>query len=219
MTPPVVQMDGVFEMLARHGRGGPGHALMFAAARRGEGLTSVACASVQQAGPGAVYAIDLDLGRNGLARALNDVGALGPRIAPPFGEAELLRVHGAPAGAAYGFHRVGASRIYAGVFDARAARGGRVTVTSGSEFWNAVRASGATAIVEAPALSRGSVALRVARHMDGVVLVVGSDPGAAPAALAAKRALGDAGASLMGLVYTGAEAPVMAIDRALSRAG
>lgn len=214
MTTPTIAMDGVFETLAQRGRGGPGHALLFVAARRGEGLTSVARAAAQQAGPGAVYAIDLDLGRNGLARALNDVGALGPRIAPPFGEAELVAPNGA-----YGFHRAGASRIYAGVFDARMAQGARVAVTSGSDFWDAVRASGATAIVEAPALSRGSVALRVARHMDGVVLVVGSDPGAAPAALAAKRALADVGAELMGLVYTGADAPVMAIDRALSRAG
>jgi hypothetical protein len=214
MTLPVIQLDGVFDALARRGRGGLGRALMFVAARRGEGLTTIACAAAQQAPPGPVYAIDLDLGRNGLARALSDVGALGPRAAPPFGEAQLVSMSGA-----FGFHRVGATRIYAGVFDARMAQGARVTVAPGSAFWDAVRASGAAAIVEAPALERGLVALRVARHMDGVVLVVGSGAGAAPAALAAKRALEGAGVEMMGLVYTGADAPVMAIERALSRAG
>jgi hypothetical protein len=55
--------------------------------------------------------------------------------------------------------------------------------------------------------------------MDGVVLVVGGNKGAAPAAIAAKTALANAGANLIGLVYAGAAAPVIAIERMLRQAG
>ena len=55
--------------------------------------------------------------------------------------------------------------------------------------------------------------------MDGVVLLVGGEPGDAPAAVAAKEALVAAGANLIGLVYAGASAPVIAIDRLLRQAG
>ena len=75
------------------------------------------------------------------------------------------------------------------------------------------------AVVDAPALDRSEIGLRVARNMDGVVLVVGSDKGAAPAAIAAKEKLIEAGANLMGIVFAGATAPVMAIDRMLRQAG
>jgi hypothetical protein len=50
-------------------------------------------------------------------------------------------------------------------------------------------------------------------------LVVGSGAGAAPAAIGAKAALVEAGANLIGLVYAGATAPVMAMERLLRQAG
>ena len=55
--------------------------------------------------------------------------------------------------------------------------------------------------------------------MDGVVMVVGADRGAAPAAIAAKAALEDAGANVIGLIYAGATAPVMAIERVMRQIG
>jgi hypothetical protein len=120
---------------------------------------------------------------------------------------------------AFSYHRVGQTRIQAGVFDARLLPAtARVAVSARPEYWNAARTSGAIIVIDAPALERSQVALRVAPHMDGVVLVVGADPGAAPAAIAAKAALVNAGANVIGLVYTGADAPVMAMERLL-RAG
>jgi hypothetical protein len=104
------------------------------------------------------------------------------------------------------------------LFDPRALpHGGRIVISSTPHYWDAVRACGAVAVVDAPALERSQVGLRVAAHMDGVVLVVGSDAGAAPAALYAKEALVKAGGNLLGLVYAGATAPVMAIERLLLR--
>lgn len=219
-------VDGVLDALDAlpHRSRGDGRAIMFVAARNKEGVTSAARAVAEASGPGAVYALDLDLKRNALARALMANGSLGPKMDGRVGGASFYGVRGANGAMlterapAFSFHRVGASRIYAGLFDARALpQGGRIVISAAPHYWDAVRASGAVAVVDAPALERSQVGLRVAPHMDGVVLVVGSDAGAAPAALQAKAALVNAGAHVLGLIYAGATAPVMAIERLLLR--
>ncbi|HRP11452.1 MAG TPA: hypothetical protein PLK37_10490, partial [Terricaulis sp.] len=86
-------------------------------------------------------------------------------------------------------------------------------LSAGGAYWDAVRAGGAMAVVDAPALARSKAALAVARHMDGVVIVVGAGEGAAPAAIETKGALVKAGANVMGLIYAGASAEVLALDR------
>lgn len=194
---------------------------MFAAARSLEGTTSAARAVAHAAGPGAVYAIDLDLRRNALAKALSEDGELGPRIDGELNGVRFYSVRDIPEPPpAFFYHRVGRSRVYAGVFDTRALpKGARVGISARPDYWDAARAGGAFVVVDAPALDRSSVAMRVAAHMDGVVLVVGSGRGAAPAALAAKASLLEAGANLIGLVYAGADTPVAAIERLLRHAG
>jgi Mrp family chromosome partitioning ATPase len=223
MNEPRFSVDGVLEALAAQPRrsAGEGRAIMLVSARRGEGVTTAARALAQASQHGAVYAIDLDLKRNALARALSGDGALGPKIGGALNGVSFYAVHGAhEAKPAFNYHRVGRSRVYAGVFDARALpKHARVAVSPASRYWDAARAGGAFVVIDAPALERSAVALKVAPHMDGVVLVVGSEPGAAPAALAAKAALVDAGAKLIGLVYSGAAPPVMAIERMLRQAG
>jgi Mrp family chromosome partitioning ATPase len=92
-------------------------------------------------------------------------------------------------------------------------------VSSAPDYWDAARAGGACVVLDAPALERSQIALRVARHMDGIVLVVADDAGAAPAAIAAKAALVAAGANVIGLIYSGARTPVLAMDRAMRQAG
>jgi Mrp family chromosome partitioning ATPase len=203
-----------------------GRALMLVSARRGEGVTTVARSVAQASGPGAVYAVDLDLKRNALAKAFSQSEPLGPKIDGRLGGASFYAVLGpgrtmlrelAPA---FTYHRVGRSLVFAGVFDARRMpRNSRVAISRLPDYWNAARTGGATIIVDAPALERSDVALRVAPHMDGVVLVVGAEPGGAPAAIAAKQSLEKAGANVIGLVYAGATAPVMAIERLLRQAG
>lgn len=223
-----ISLDGVFAALAAQPRrsAGDGRALMFISARRKEGVTAAAVAAANAAGPGAVYAIDLDLQRNTLARALSEDGApLGPKIDGALEgqsfcnavDANKRLLRGVQP---FSFHRKGRSRLFVGAFDPRVMpQGARVHIASTSVYWDAARAGGATVIVDAPALERSQIALRVARHMDGVVLVIGADAGAAPAALHAKAQLLEAGANLMGLVYTGATAPVMAIERLMRQAG
>jgi hypothetical protein len=225
---PAFSVDGVIKALRAQparARGG-GRAVMFVSARRGEGVTTVARAVAEAAGPELVYAVDLDLKRNGLAKALCEISPLGSRIDGRFGGVSFYSVRGPGDVAmrevtpAFSYHRVGQTRIQAGVFDARLLpQSARVAVSGRPEYWNAARVSGATVVIDAPALERSQVALRVAPHMDGVVLVVGADAGSAPAAMAAKAALVNAGAAVIGLVYTGADAPVMAMERFLRRAG
>lgn len=219
-------VDGVFDALALQPGRGEGRAVMFVSGRRAAGVTTFAQAVAQAATARAVYAIDLDLKRNALSRALAGDTRLGPkqdgRIAGhafySLRDAQGQMIHEQPP--AFSFHRVGASRIHAGVFDVRAVpQGARVVISSAPDYWDAVRVNAALAVVDAPSLDRSQIGLRVARHMDGVVLLVGGEPGDAPAAAAAKEALVAAGANLIGLVYAGASAPVIAIDRLLRQAG
>ncbi len=225
---PAFSVDGVLDALkAQRTRAtGGGRTLLLVSARRGEGVTIVARAVAEAAGPGAVYAVDLDLKRNGLAKALCETAPLGPKIDGRLDGVSFYSVRGPGNVAmrevtpAFSYHRVGRSLVHAGVFDARLLpRSARVAVSARPDYWNAARAGGATVIIDAPALERSQVALRVAAHMDGVVLVVGADAGAAPAAIAAKAALVNAGANMIGLVYAGADAPVMAMERLLRQAG
>lgn len=200
---------------------GSGRAIMVIGAQRGQGVTTAARAVAEAARTATVYAIDLDLQRNALAKAF---GELGPRIAgsisgvsfyaPVDGQKRMLR--NAPE--SYFYHRVGRSRVFVGSFEQSAMPAGcRVWISDRSDYWDAARAGGATMVVDAPALDRSQVGLRVARHMDGVVLLVGSGPGAAPAAIAAKASLQAAGANVIGLIYAGASAPVMAIERLMRK--
>jgi Mrp family chromosome partitioning ATPase len=216
-------VEGVLDALAMQPRRreGAGRAVMFVSARRSEGVTTAACAVALAAGPGAVYAIDLDLKRNALARLLSAEGQLGPKIDGKLNGVPFYSVLNAQERTpAFSYHRVGRLRVYAGVFDARVLpHNARVAVSSGPDYWEAARAGGAIAVIDAPALERSSIALRVARHLDGVVLVVGAAEGAAPAAIAAKASLEQAGANVIGLVYSGADAPTMAIERMLRQAG
>lgn len=229
MSPsPAFSVDGVIGALKAQPQrmANGGRAVMLVSARRGEGVTTAARAVAEAAHWGVVYAIDLDLKRNALAKALAESAALGSKLDGRLGGVGFYSVRGPGSLAmpeltpAFSFHRVGQSSVYAGVFDARVLpSGARVAISARPEFWDAARASGAAVVVDAPALERSQVALRVAPHMDGVVLVVGSEPGAAPAALSAKALLTGIGANLIGLVYTGADAPVMAMERLLRQAG
>lgn len=223
MSSPQFSVEGVLDAIAAQPRrrDGAGRAIMFVAARGLEGTTTAARAVAHAAGPGAVYAIDLDIRRNALARVLSEDGSLGPRIDGALNDTRFYTVRDiAEPPPAFFYHRVGRTRVYAGVFDTRALpKGARVGISARSDYWDAARAGGAFVVVDAPALDCSSIALRVAPHMDGVVLVVGAGVGAAPAALEAKELLVEAGANLIGLVYAGAEAPVVAIDRLLRHAG
>lgn len=223
-----VDLNGVFAALdaAPSKSFGGGRALMVVAARRGEGVTTLARAASLTAQARPVFAIDLDLRRNDLARTIAATHKLGAKVDGSLGGTNFCTAvdgAGKPLSGfhgAFSYHRAADARLYVGAFDGRALpKGAQVMVSSNADYWDSVRAGGALAIVDAPALGWSKVGLRVARHMDGVVLVVSSDAGAAPAALAAKAELDRAGAKVIGLIYTGADVSVPVLDRMLRQAG
>lgn len=221
-----VSAERVLEALAQQPRRSPGagRALMLIAAQRRQGVTTLARA-VALAAPGPiVYAIDLDVRRNALARAFSAHERLGASIDGRIDGEALVRLagrNGRPmqAEAPFGFRRLGQSRVFVSVFKAAPLpEDAQVIIDGSADYWVAARAGGVTAIVDAPALERSDIGLRVARHMDGVVLAVGDGPGAAPAAIAAKQKLLKAGANLIGLAYAG-EPSLPAMDRLKRHAG
>ncbi|MDX2275342.1 MAG: hypothetical protein NW206_07800 [Hyphomonadaceae bacterium] len=222
-----LDLSGVFAALeaAPTKSFGAGRAIMFVGARRGEGVTSIACAATQTQQTRPVFAIDLDVRRNDLAQRIAARHRLGPRVDGSLGGVQFCVATDAQGyalaqAASYSFHRAANARLYVGALEGRALpKRAQVLISSKPDYWDAVRAGGALAIVDAPALSWSKVALRVAPHMDGVVLVVSDDAGAAPAALAAKAELDRAGAQVIGLVYTGAAALAPVLDRVLRQAG
>ncbi len=205
---------------------GGGRALMFVGARRGEGVSTIVRAAARAASQATTYCVDLDVRRNALARDFAAEGPmLGPKIDGKLNGSTFYAVLDREGGeireltSAFSYHRLGRTRAYVGAFANRAVPpNGRVLISSTPDYWNAARAGGALAIVDAPALERSQIALRVAHHMDGVVLVVGQGDSAAPAAIAAQEELLANGANLIGLVYTQASPVVMAMERVLARA-
>ncbi|MES1198570.1 MAG: hypothetical protein ABUS48_01145 [Pseudomonadota bacterium] len=224
-SPDVMRVLDAARMRPARARGA-GRAIMFMSARRGEGVTTAVRAALLSAGPAAAYAIDLDLHRNALARAFSDGAPLGPRIPGRLGGHlfyEMRLADGRPwleFRPAFFFHRIGRTRAYVSAFDSsEIPAGGKLLISDKLDYWDAARGGGATVIVDAPALERARIGLRVARHMDGVVLVVGSDEGAAPAAMAAKSEILAAGGQLLGIVYTHATPILMAAQRLWRQAG
>lgn len=222
-----ISLERVFETLAVQPRKGPGtgRVVMFVAARRGEGTSTVVRNALKAAGTNAVYGIDLDLKRNALATEMAKDATLGPAIDGRLNGASFYSLAGADGRAraettpVFSYHRVDRSKVFVGAFDEKAAgAGGRVLLSPGQDYWNAARAGGATVIVDAPAILRSPVAVRMAEYMDAVVLVVGSDAGAAPVAIAAKHELMAVGANIIGLVHTGVPAPILKMERLLRMA-
>lgn len=225
---PTFSVEAVLDALAAQTpkSSGGGRVIMLVGAQRKQGVTTAARAVAHAVKTGAVYAIDLDLKRNAFAKTLSADGALGAGASASFGGYSLYALRSplnAPvreAVPAFTFHRVGSTRIHAGVFDARRMpAGARLAISSAPDYWNAIRSAGAAAVVDAPSIDRSQLALRVAPHMDGVVLVVGDERGVAPAAIKAKAALDAAGANVIGIIYSGASAPVMAIERLARQLG
>ncbi|MEQ1617490.1 MAG: hypothetical protein ABL883_03980 [Terricaulis sp.] len=217
--------NGLWQAIGRQTRqrDDGGRVILLTAGRRGEGVTRIARALAVAAGPGPIFALDLDLRRNQFARELAGQKFTETVSGDFCGVSLCVALDSAGAICSSGddvfcYRRVGGSRLHVGVLDARAIpAGGRLRMSSGAQYWDAVRASGATFVVDAPAIDQGKATLAVARHVDAVVLVVGSSEGAAPAALAAKGALDGVGAPVIGIVYAGASGPVLALERAFTR--
>lgn len=198
---------------------GPGRVVMFVAARAGEGVSHAARLAAEEAAAPVLLA-DLDIKRSVHARHYAD--RLGAPTDARANGAAFWRIKD-ESGVLLRGQLVTRRSIIGSEVDVLAIDslppGARVQVGPDPAYWNALRAAGALTVVDAPALARAPLALKLAPHMDAVVLVVSADPGAAPPAIEARAALTEAGANVIGIVFARASAPVMALDRLTRQAG
>lgn len=200
-----------------------GRVVLFAAARSGEGVSTVArefarLAAVRARRP--VWLVDADLtGQQQVAAVADDTarfGSLGrPASASPDGSAFFtvqppLRARG------------GALVPDARLLTARPCLGGRLWVTQfrgevlkagqralplpRGAWWDAMRRHADTVVVDAPAADRGDVVLTLAPFADAVVLVVAADTADAGEPAALRGAIEAAGGRVAGFVFNRAEA-------------
>jgi len=194
---------------------GPGRVLQFAAARRGEGTSTVAREFALYASHRAqrpVWLVDLDLegaaqfnaiaaqpgrfGPLGQAAAASPDGTAFFRVQPP-----LTSPNGRPwADSGYLVaYPVGGPRLWVTRFRNEGLRQHQAAhIAPGPAYWQALRRHAQLVIVDAPAADDSQSAVILAPYVDATVLVVAADEDArAPAAL--KRGLVDSGGRCAGV--------------------
>lgn len=68
-------------------------------------------------------------------------------------------------------------------------------------YWRSLRQHAQTIVVDVPAMDRGTAALQLATHMDGIILVVSEDNGDVQARIDLKNDLEQVGGKIIGMVY------------------
>lgn len=192
--------------------------IQVAAARAGEGASSVARELARHAARGgirSVWLVDLDLLASPQHAHIGAeparFGALGPAVAatpdgtmfftvrPPGHDAE-----GKPwPDAAYlAAHRVGAARWWVTRFRREALRAGQtVHVLTRDDYWQAMRRNADLVIVDAPAADRSHASTILAPFMDQTILVVSADQTDVRAPAMLRDAIVEGGASVAGLFF------------------
>jgi hypothetical protein len=206
------------ELWASLGGGAPGRAqvLQVAAARRGEGTSTVArelaLFAARQAGR-TVWLLDLDLLASPqhahIAAHPGRYGALGdPAAATPDGSCFFAVLPRAttkagepwPDAAYLSAQRLGGSRLWVTRFRRDLLRAGQtVHVLSSPDYWTALRRQVDLVIVDAPALERSQAAVTLAPFVDETVLVVAADRSEVRPPAMLRDALAAAGGSVAGL--------------------
>ncbi|MFN7055807.1 hypothetical protein [Hyphomonas sp.] len=199
---------GVFQP---RGAGAP--IIQFMAARRGEGTSSVAASAALLACESSarpVWLIDADFTGNAVYNAfaegrLSGIGRPGRPLDASLGTPQIYRLAGGAetpgSGKLLTLHQIGETRLFVTRFRTeRLAPGQSVHFTDAPDWWQAVRRIAGCVVIDCPAFSDASLALRLAAVADGAVLVVGADatPAAEVAALAS--AYQAAGGQVLGTV-------------------
>jgi Mrp family chromosome partitioning ATPase len=189
-------------------------AVMFLAARSGEGTTSMAASFALIAAERAArtaWLVDLDLRRNDAYRGFEadfakDVGVPGRAFDASLNEAPIYTISpnvvtdGAQT-KLMSAHQISRTRLLVTRFRHEQLRAGqKVQIHTQAPWWNALRRATDWIIVDAPALDRSSVALAAVNQMDAVVLVVGSDKTTAEEAQAVRLEVEAHGGSVLGVV-------------------
>ncbi|MEM7766876.1 MAG: hypothetical protein AAF253_05245 [Pseudomonadota bacterium] len=213
-----------------------GRALMFLASDDGAGTTSAAVSMALRAeaiAARAVWLVDLDLTENSAFKAFQappfeEEGALSRPYDASLGKAPIYalspetRLEAEARGSAklLCVHQVGARRLL--VTRLRTERlepAQRIRFRDSPDWWPAVRTAADWIIVDAPSLSRSGAGLAVARHMDGVILVLRAGQTAADDGVSLRREVEGAGGRVAGLVLNAMDPMVHRLTAGRLRAG
>lgn len=195
-----------------------GRALMFMSANEGEGTSSVAASFSLITAARArktTWLVDLNLADNPLINAFEErfaegVGRPGRAYDASLGRMPFFDVTAPgqahvkpslPSGKLMAAHQIEGTRLLVTRFrNERLAYGQSVRLTARGDWWDALRRSADWIIVDAPAANVSQAGLKVAGHMDGVVLVVQSDKTDTSAINALKSEIVSVGGHVLGVV-------------------
>lgn len=222
------------ELWSSLGAPAPGrpHVIQVVAARRGEGVSTVARELARFTSNRAgrkTWLVDMDLATSAQYQAIaadpERFGRLGPAVAASPDDSAFFTVQppapkpdgGVWPDARYlSAHSVGGARLWVTRFNRDALRGRqKVHVIPGAEYWSALRRHAEIVIVDSPSTDRSQSALTVAHHMDQSILVVSAQqPDVRPPAQL-RDALAAAGGRCAGLFFNQASVQAPAFLRAI----
>ena len=207
-----------------------GRGIMFIAAQENEGTSSVAASFALLAAERSrksTWLVDLnlhdnpqfeafrrgDFGTRGLSRAYD--ASLGTQAFYDIVEARGGHRHGAGANSKLlAAHQVSGTRLLVTRFrNNRVAHGGKIHLSTRSEWWAALRRGADWVIVDAPAAERSGAGLAMASQMDGVIIVVQADRTKPDTVTNLTKEIEAYGGQALGVVMTHVRADSRFIDR------
>ncbi len=217
--------------LARAQAPGYGRVLQFAAARSGEGTSTVAREFAWMAASRlgrTVWLIDADLSGPGQINAIaahpGRYGALGGAAgASPDGSAffavrpQAVDAAGAPVPPARYLvaHTAGVPNLWVTRFRREQLQPGQAAyVTPGSAYWDVMRRHAELIVIDAPGADRSQASILLGPHVDATVLVVAADAGDSRPPALLNTAIVSGGGRMAGLFFNRAETQTLPMLRA-----
>jgi Mrp family chromosome partitioning ATPase len=190
-----------------------GRIILFIAAHKGEGTSSVAASFAMMAASRAVrtaWIVDLDIRRNyqytSFAQGIvKEAGRPGHALDASLGAEQIYAVAGHENDVSYGkllnAHQIEGQRLLVTRFRSdRLAPGLKVQLRTAPDWWLALRAAADWVIIDAPCLERTRAGLAFAAQADGVVLVVKADETPASDVAALQQDIETHGGRVIGVV-------------------
>lgn len=217
--------------LARAPAPGYGRVLQFAAARSGEGTSTVAREFAWMAASRlgrTVWLVDADLSGPGQINAIAApparYGALGGAAgASPDGssffavrpQAVDAAGHPVPPARYLVAHTAGAPNLWVTRFRREQLQPGQTAyVTPGSAYWDVMRKHADLVVIDAPGADRSQAAILLGSYADATVLVVAADAGDSRPPALLNTAIASAGGRVAGLFFNRAEIETLPMLRA-----
>ncbi len=224
-------LDSLWRASSRLTSGRGGRAIMFMSTKEGVGTSSVAASfalKTAKRSDKTTWLVDIDFANNVLIDAFEagfaqGVGRPGRPYDASLGQIPFFDVS-APgqaqakaslqSGKLLAAHQINGTRLLVTRFrNERLAYGQKVRLSTRPAWWKALRKSADWIIVDAPAFEVSKASLKLAKNMDGVVLVVSGDKTDAISLTTVKREIHAAGGHVLGVVMNQMRADALLADR------